>query len=160
MFPINLILVQRLMGQQETVVQHIQLSQKANVHFHLIDKPGFLPTCSNNTRVCIQYVFTIASCMWLNFFFLQLKQFTVSQQQYKYSSVVQCSEDLPKPMCCPSKLLSFSTLIICFPPVSGLVHLPSSQPLMSNLCNKNIYQLSYTHKIFLTSTQQDYCTLY
>lgn len=40
------VMMQRLMGQEETVVQHIQLLQEVCVYLHLLQQPRALLVCT------------------------------------------------------------------------------------------------------------------
>lgn len=55
MFSIKLILVQRLVGQQKTVIQHVKLPKEGSIQFYLAGKPGFLPTYKDHGGVYMHY---------------------------------------------------------------------------------------------------------
>lgn len=52
-FPLQLVSVQRLVGHQEAVVQHVELLQEVTVQLHLTGKPGFLPTCNHHNAILV-----------------------------------------------------------------------------------------------------------
>lgn len=51
MLAIQLILMQRLMGEQKTVVHHIEISEESWVSFYLSGKPGFFLAYSNHNKI-------------------------------------------------------------------------------------------------------------
>ena len=59
---VDLVHVQRLVGQQDAVVQNIQTVQELSVNLHLTDQPGPLLTCQwedsrGRALILIRYIY-------------------------------------------------------------------------------------------------------
>lgn len=126
--PVQLVLVQGLMGLQDTVVKHIEATEEGWVYFNLIHKPGALLICQHMINVDF-----LGERMW---FYLSIDNRHKERTSPQVLTDIGHTRLLPRMMCFPSKLLSFRILVTGFSVDAGSVHLPTSQPLMSYLRDK------------------------
>lgn len=137
--------VQRLLSQQQAVVQHIQPPEEVGVDLHLPQQPRAL-------AVCTQHRDSHYSSTKNHFGVLCPAIHRGGRSMYFLPPIdpipnkikMQPAHFLPRLMYWPSKLRSFRTTIIWLPTGAGSVHRLTSQPLMSYLA---IQKTLETHRI-------------